>query len=239
MLESVVRSQPNRAAIQLLKSKLKTERLTNRQQLKGAAVQAWQRISSEESQHLAEMEVKKLKGLYFRYILIDLFQIHCLSIFSLVWKESYEKRPLLIILSPLKCIQSHLPPDLILCVLDFTEKNNSEGNSSHCHIHIHIWPDNELCQVLSPLYNTFSNPKSEHSIKFGMWKNTRSYLEIFLAVKQWPLDRRDMYYRSIFIKVSLPKNIYSIHELIHLIEAGCTFYVVALLCILLSGLEES
>ena len=50
--KSVSWSQPSRTAFQLLKTNMKAERPSNKQQMKATAVKAWQSISRKENQNL-------------------------------------------------------------------------------------------------------------------------------------------------------------------------------------------
>ncbi len=61
MAKSISWSQPDWAAFHSLKTKLKTERPTNKQQLKSAAVKAWQSITKEETQSLVMTMSSRLK----------------------------------------------------------------------------------------------------------------------------------------------------------------------------------
>ncbi len=53
---------PTEHAFHLLKTKLKAERPTNKQQLKSAAVKAWQSITKEETQSLVMSMTSRLKA---------------------------------------------------------------------------------------------------------------------------------------------------------------------------------
>lgn len=57
-----VESQHNRTALRLLKTKLEPERLTNKQQLRVAAVKAWKSICREETQTLVMPMDSRLKA---------------------------------------------------------------------------------------------------------------------------------------------------------------------------------
>ncbi len=62
MAESISWSQPDWAAFHSLKTKLKAERPTNKQQLKSAAVKTWQSITKEETQSLLMSTRSRLKA---------------------------------------------------------------------------------------------------------------------------------------------------------------------------------
>ncbi|KAG2463243.1 TCB1 transposase, partial [Polypterus senegalus] len=53
---------PTEHAFHLLKTKLRTERPTNKQQLKAAAVKAWKSIKKEETQHLVMSMSSRLQA---------------------------------------------------------------------------------------------------------------------------------------------------------------------------------